>query len=69
MKWPSDRVIRVAIDNGVKVISKGVYAYFDKCSTRICATRVGERSYIIESESCGPEIYSEDNMIELVRSL
>ena len=69
MKWPSDMVIRAAIDNGVKVIPKGVYAYFDKCDTRICATRVGERSYIIESEDCGPEIYSEDVMVKLVRSL
>lgn len=69
MKWPSEKVVDATERNGVKVTTKVVYAYFDKGGTRICTTRLGKCSYIIESADCGPEIYSEDGMIELVTSL
>lgn len=63
MKWPSERVVNALIKYG------GPYAYFDKGDTRLCATRIGLFSYIVETDDCGPEIYSEDGMIELVTSL
>lgn len=69
MKWPSDRVVNTLINNGGTVLKRGPYAYFDKGDIRLCATRIGLFSYIVESDGCGPEIYSEDAMVKLVRSL
>ena len=69
MKWPSERVVNATIKYGGVVSRRGPYAYFDKGDIRLCATRIGLSSYIVESDDCGPEIYSEDGMIELVTSL
>ncbi len=69
MKWPSERVVNALINNGGSVSKHGPYAYFDKGDIRLCATRIGAYSYIVESDDCGPEIYSEDAMVKLVRSL
>lgn len=69
MKWPSERVVNSFIENGGTVSKRGPYAYFDKGNIRLCATRIGIYSYIVETDDCGPEIYSEDAMVKLVRSL
>ena len=69
MKWPSERVVDALVSNGGTVAKHGPYAYFDKGDIRLCATRLGICSYIVESDDCGPEIYSEDAMVDLVRSL
>lgn len=69
MKWPSEKVVNAAIKYGGVVSRHGPYAYFDKGDIRLCATRIGLSSYIVETDDCGPEIYSEDGMIELVTSL
>ncbi len=69
MKWPSERVVNALVSNGGTVAKRGPYAYFDKGDIRLCATRIGLSSYIVETDDCGPEIYSEDGMIELVTSL
>lgn len=69
MKWPSDSVLSAAKENGVEVTCKPIYVYFDKNGNRTCATRIGACSYIVEIEDCGPEIYSEDAMVELVSLL
>lgn len=69
MKWPSERVVDATVKCGGVVSRCGPYAYFDKGDIRLCATRIGMCSYIVETDDCGPEIYSEDGMIELVASL
>lgn len=69
MKWPSERVVNAVVKCGGAVLRCGPYAYFDKGDIRLCATRIGLSSYIVETDDCGPEIYSEDGMIELVTSL
>lgn len=69
MKWPSERVVDALVSNGGTVAKHGPYAYFDKGDIRLCATRIGTYSYIVVSDDCGPEIYSEDDMVRLVRSL
>lgn len=69
MKWPSEKVVNATVKYGGVVLRRGPYAYFDKGGIRLCATRLGLSSYIVESDDCGPEIYSEDGMIELVTSL
>lgn len=69
MKWPSEKVVNAAVKYGGTVLRRGPYAYFDKGDIRLCATRIGVSSYIVETADCGPEIYSEDGMIELVTSL
>ena len=69
MKWPSERVVNALTNNDGVVLRHGPYAYFDKGDTRLCATRIGTSSYIVETDDCGPEIYSEDAMVDLVGSL
>lgn len=69
MKWPSEKVTNALTSNGGTVSKYGPYAYFDKGDIRLCATRIGLFSYIVETNDCGPVIYSEDAMVKLVRSL
>jgi hypothetical protein len=69
MNWPSESVVDALAGNGGTVTKHGPYAYFDKGDIRLCATRIGRSSYIVEASDCGPEIYSEDAMVDLVRSL
>lgn len=69
MKWPSERVVNATVKCGGVVSRRGPYAYFDKGDIRLCATRIGLSSYIVETDDCGHAIYSEDGMIELVTSL
>lgn len=69
MKWPSERVVNAVVKCGGVVLRHGPYAYFDMGDIRLCATRIGLSSYIVETDGCGPEVYSEDGMIELVTSL
>ena len=69
MKWPSERVVNAFTSKGGIVSRHGPYAYFDMGDTRLCATRIGICSYIVETDDCGPEIYNEDAMVDLVRSL
>lgn len=69
MKWPSERVVNALTSKGGAVSRHGPYAYFDIGDIRLRATRIGISSYIVKTDDCGPEIYSEDDMVKLVRSL